>query len=181
MQIIADLCGILGFMLSLCIALHQWRIKRRSLKIINACVIKSSPHSKPVVVLRFTLCNLSETPISVADIRIRSGRRYIRPLQMQRKIASVLNHSTGKSQQLLSTPFPIYLAALESQCIYAVYPIRYIRSSGFADRLLRKYRPAGKYIAFRLHTARGCVNLHVRAGSASSETIFEVLRANCRA
>ena len=174
---LADLCGVLGFVLSV----YHLITKRMRLKVRDVCIYERRPVQKPFATLRLSICNLSEAPISILGIRVRSGKRYVRAYQPGIKIASLTNHSTGKVEELFSAAFPINLAPQESRCIYAVFPIRRIRfhRSESACRW-RKNRRAGGHIQIRLDTSRGPVNLRVRAAVDSPESIFEVLRANCR-
>lgn len=181
LETIVDICGIMGFALSVCMAVHQVVAKRRRIAVREVCIYEQRPAEKPFTAVRLSICNLSEAPVSIVGIRVRSGKRYVRAYQPRIKIASLTNHSTGKTQEIFSTDLPLNLAPLETRCIYAVFPIRHIRFQRFEIACRqRKHHRAGGHIQIRLDTARGRVNLRVRAAVDSPESLFEVLRANCR-
>lgn len=174
---LVDLCGVLGFVLSV----YHLITKRMRLKVRDVCIYERRPAEKPFATVRLSICNLSEAPVSIVGIRVRSGKRYVRAYQQRIKVASLTNHSTRKTDDLYSTELPLNLAPQESRCIYAVFPTRRIRFHRFEGlRCQRRNPQTGGHIQIRLDTARGRVNLRVRAAVDSPESIFEVLRANCR-
>lgn len=181
LETIVNVCAVMAFMLSVWNALHQHLVKRTRLSIRDVCIYKRRHAEKPFTAMRLTICNLSETPLSIIGIRIRSGKRWVRAYQPRMKIASLTNNSNEKTEELFSTAFPFNLSPLESRCIYVVLPIRHIRFHRFGRRyhLKRNCQESG-CVKLRLDMPRNSVDLKVRAEVDSPERIFDVLRANCR-
>lgn len=181
LETIVDICAVMGFLLSVCIALRQQRAKRTCIAVRDVRIYERRHADKPIITMRLSICNLSESPLSIVGIGIRSGKRCVHAYQPRMKIASLTNHFTGKTEELFSSEFPINLAPQESRCIYAVFPSRHIR----LHKSCARYHPcidhqgAGR-IKLRLETSRKIVRLTVCAATDVPESILAVLRENCR-
>lgn len=69
---LAEIVGIAGFLLSLCLAIHQWKASRITVEISNMTVI-SSKAQKIGPYLEFTVANKSSLPLSIYSVDLELG------------------------------------------------------------------------------------------------------------
>lgn len=188
-----DWCAVLGFGLSLSMAVVQWLRWRKNIAVVQAKAVFVESAS-PICAVFATVANHSSAAISIHSVCLLADGKKLFPVEANIPIFSmtVRDRATdGDSQKVKAysdrprTQFPLFLQPYESRAIALSFAApqsvrRPLRPAAARSR----QRPAQNTSwagCFLLATSRGPVHARLHAQVVSPDAIFEQLDQECQA
>lgn len=173
------LCGVLGFALSLFLAVIRFLESRVSIRIRSVFVVDDECNSSDHTIVRFVLGNLSSRPLAISSIDLLYSGRCIRSGFIFQRVLTHVNNSTGKRFELWTTRFPLNLAPYKAQEVVVVFRRRLNQSSRF-----HILQPGSHRLSVSLHlrvrSFRGRKDIRCKALHLTNKEIFALARRNNR-
>lgn len=118
-----DWCSVLGFALSVLLAIREIRKSMRRLDIQDAEVYAYNARGYVYCVLRFVLANRSLDPISISSVKLVSEDGYEAPTSRS-PVWLLRPEDKDQFSGLRTNDFPISLQGMESAKIALLFPLR---------------------------------------------------------
>lgn len=181
-----DWCAVLGFGLSLALAIAELLRRRKRLAVSLAKAVFAG-EGDLWCNLFLTITNQSSVAISINTIYLRAGKRRL-PLDDSRVAAFSVTRQNSKSAAYSDRPptrFPVFLQPYESRAILLNYIVPQSTHRAFRLPSAHIRREPAQNVQWAcqidLATSRGSTSLPISAKVVSPDAVFDVLLKECEA